>query len=98
MTFQCLFHLRNFEGVQLSIRNAERLVKDAEILYDNGCYSSASFLAIVALKEEGRASMLLKELSAHKDIPKKQWNDKLKNHKRKLIATQERILNIANCE
>jgi AbiV family abortive infection protein len=79
------------EGVKLSIRNAERLVKDAEILYDNGCYSSASFLAIVALEEEGKASMLLKGLLVHKDIPKKQWNDKFKNHKRKLIATQERI-------
>lgn len=81
------------EGIKLSIENAERLIKDAKILYDNGCYSSASFLAIVALEEEGKASLLLKRLLVHKDIPKKQWDDRseFKNHKRKLIAAQEAI-------
>jgi len=79
------------EGIKLSIRNAERLIKDAEILYDNGCYPSASFLAIVALEEEGKAFMLLKRLLDHTNIPKKQWDDKFKNHKPKLIAAQETI-------
>jgi AbiV family abortive infection protein len=89
-------HTELEEGINLSIENAERLIKDAEILYENNRYSSASYLSIVALEEEGKASILLSKLLEHTDISKKYWNEKIasgRSHRKKLIAVQETISN-----
>ena len=86
-------HTELEEGIKFSIENAERLIKDAEILYKNGRYPSASYLSIVALEEEGKASMLLSRLLEHKDISKKNWEEKIKDHRKKIIAVQKTISN-----
>lgn len=79
------------KGIKLSIENAERLIKDAEILYDNNRYPSASYLSIVALEEEGKASRLFSRLLDHKDISRKNWEEKIMDHRKKMIAIQETI-------
>lgn len=79
------------EGIRLSIENAERLVKDAEILYDNNRHMSASYLSITALEEEGKAIILLSRLLALKDITKEDWKENMLHHQPKIIAVQETI-------
>lgn len=81
------------EGIRLSIENAERLVEDAEILYDNNRHMSASYLSITALEEEGKANILLKRLLDGKDVTKEDWEENMKDHQRKIIAVQETISN-----
>ena len=80
------------KGIKLSLENAERLIRDAEILYDNGRYSSASYLAIVALEEEGKTLLLLRNLLDRKDITAKQWKKgKFTKHIKKINAVEEII-------
>lgn len=79
------------KGIKLSIENAERLIEDAETLCKNGRYPSASYLAIVALEEEGKAYLLLKRFIAKTDIKKKSWRDDFWRHEKKIIAVQEAI-------
>src|SRR4030043_454493 len=79
------------EGIRLSIENAERLIKDAEILYDNNRHTSASYLSITALEEEGKAIILLNRLLAGKDVTKEDWEESMLHHQPKIIAVQETI-------
>jgi AbiV family abortive infection protein len=79
------------KGINLSLENAENLIKDAEILYENGRYPSASYLSIVALEEEGKASMLLNRLLDHKDVSKKYWDDSITSYPKKINAVQQTV-------
>ena len=45
-------------GMNAAIRNAKRLYKSASILFDNGDYASAVSLAILAIEESGKTSVL----------------------------------------
>ena len=85
-------HTELEEGIKLSIENAERLIRDAEILCESYRCPSASYLAIVALEEEGKALMLLRNLLNNKDITFKQWKKgKFTNHIKKINAVEEMI-------
>lgn len=86
-------HTELKEGIKLSIENAERLINDAEILYNNGGHNSASYLCIAALEEEGKASILLRRSLDNKDVTKKYWDEKILDHGIKIIAVQRTILN-----
>jgi len=79
------------EGIRLSIKNAERLIRDAEVLYNNNRHMSASYLSITALEEEGKAIILLNRLLAVKDITKEDWDENMLHHQPKMIAVQETI-------
>jgi AbiV family abortive infection protein len=46
------------QGMNCAISNAERLVVDAELLYQNGRYPSALAMAILAIEEEGKEAVL----------------------------------------
>jgi AbiV family abortive infection protein len=50
------------QGINAAINNARRLVSDAELLFKNKRYASATGLAILAIEEAGKVS-ILRELS-----------------------------------
>lgn len=79
------------EGIRLSVENAEKLVSDAEILFDNNRYTIASYLSVVSLEEQGKALILLKKFLDKEDITRKYWNYKLEHHEPKIIATLELV-------
>jgi AbiV family abortive infection protein len=79
------------EGMNLSIENAKNLVNDAEILIKNGRYTTASYLSVVSLEEQGKALILLKKLLNKEDITKEYWADKLEHHEPKIIATYDLV-------
>jgi len=50
------------EGMNAAKRNAERLAKDARLLFENERYTSATSLAILSIEESGK-SQILRELA-----------------------------------
>jgi len=67
------------------------LIEDAKILSENGRYPSASYLAIVALEEEGKALMCLTNLKNGKDVAENRWKRQFKDHERKLKVVEQAI-------
>lgn len=48
-------------GITLSLENAERLLKDARILFKNKRYASATCLVTLSLEEVGKAVLLVRD-------------------------------------
>jgi AbiV family abortive infection protein len=56
--------------------NAERLLNDAELLYENGRYASAVGLAVLAVEEAGKEAMLRSlALARNANELKEAWRD-----------------------
>jgi len=73
------------QGLRLSFEHAQELIDTADMLEKQGKESSATFLALHAREELGRALLILDDVKANKPwISEKRWNDKLKDHKHKL--------------
>lgn len=73
------------QGLRLSFEHAQELIDTADMLEKKGKESSATFLALHAREELGRALLILDDVKANKPwISEKRWNDKLKDHKHKL--------------
>ncbi len=66
--------------------NAKRLVEDARRLLDKGCHASAAALAILAIEEAGKVS-ILRALSVARDDQdmKETWRD-YRSHAKKNMA------------
>ncbi|PDT50911.1 MULTISPECIES: AbiV family abortive infection protein [Sinorhizobium] len=45
-------------GMNAAARNAKRLIHDAELLFENGRYPTALSIAILAIEEAGKISIL----------------------------------------
>jgi len=54
------------EGMNAAIRTARRLAEDARLLFDNGRFATAASIAILAIEEAGKMSVL-RGLSTAKD-------------------------------
>jgi AbiV family abortive infection protein len=64
------------EGINVARRNAERLAKDARLLFENDRYPSALALAILAIEETGKSGVL-RQIAVASDDKKliSQWRD-----------------------
>lgn len=78
---------RILDGSIISLKNAYRLTKDAEILLKEKKYSTALTIATLALEEFGKHCMLNDdELSAKRDIDTKIWHGEYESHVKKIVA------------
>jgi AbiV family abortive infection protein len=66
------------KGIQLCIDNATSLIKEANLLYENGYYSRALSLCILALEEIGKAIYL--DSLAFRYADDKKWLDNFKRN------------------
>ena len=69
-------------GMNAAIKNAERLLSDSGLLLENKRYPSAASLAILAIEEAGKVSILRQILTASDDEIKQCWRD-YRSHKSK---------------
>lgn len=81
------------DGTLLALKNADRLSKDAKILFENKKYSSAIALSTLALEEFGKHCLLLREefTNHQRQIDTKIWHNEFENHKAKLNSIIEHI-------
>ena len=75
------------DGMNAAQKNAARLLNDAELLLREGRYPSATAMAILAIEEAGK-NTILRQLSTAKNNTgvKKAWKD-YRNHKQKNLAS-----------
>lgn len=75
------------DGMNAAEENAARLLDDAELLLREERYASATAMAILAIEEAGK-NTILRQLSIAKDdsATKKAWKD-FRNHKEKNVAS-----------
>lgn len=72
------------EGINLAMINAARLIEDAEILFERKRFPSAAALAILAIEEGGKGS-ILRGLAIIQDddaLRKRSWRDYRKHTKK----------------
>ncbi|MGC8903505.1 MAG: AbiV family abortive infection protein [Fervidobacterium sp.] len=62
------------EGIKLCIENAESLLNDAELLFNNGKFPRAFSLAVLSVEEMGKIPMLVRAACFEKD-EKSRWSE-----------------------
>ena len=71
------------EGINLAIENSQRLLKDAEILFEHERYSSSVALAILSIEESGKVPIIKGVLLEEDDKQRaKEWKS-FRNHLQK---------------
>jgi AbiV family abortive infection protein len=71
------------EGINLAIENSQRLLKDAEILFEQESYSSSVALAILSIEESGKVPIIRRVLLEEDDKQRaKEWKS-FRNHLQK---------------
>jgi AbiV family abortive infection protein len=64
------------DGMNAAYRNAKRLVDDARLLFDAGRFPSAASLAVLAIEEAGKASILRRLACApDQDTARQAWRE-----------------------
>jgi AbiV family abortive infection protein len=79
------------EGIMLSKNNAERLLQDAHVLFENGKHVSSFLLSQLSLEEEAKAFRLVQKQLKGKTFSKKEWKDFAYSHEEKLKYIQQVI-------
>ena len=72
------------EGVNLSKNSAERLLQDAQVLFDRGKYVSSFLLSQLSLEEPAKAFKLIDKHLKGKTFSKKEWEDFALSHDEKI--------------
>lgn len=82
-----------FDGSIITLKNADRLSKDAKILFENKKYSSATALSTLALEEFGKHCLLVRDEFSHypRRIDTKIWHNEFEDHKTKLNSIIKHI-------
>lgn len=71
------------EGINLAIKNSQRLLKDAEILFEQESYSSSVALVILSIEESGKVPIIRRVLLEEDDKQRaKAWKS-FRNHLQK---------------
>ena len=74
------------EGIRAASANAGRLAKDAKLLLEAGSFPTAASVAILAIEEAGKVSILRSLALAHSDIEvTASWRE-YRSHTRKNVA------------
>jgi len=77
------------EGYKLSIENAKRLLKDAELLFDAGSFPSAGSLVLAAEEEAAKAVMCIDSSKICQNVTYNEWKKKFKWHISKLAESMK---------
>lgn len=92
-----LVKIRNFEnGVDLCLRNAERLIRDAELLFEHESYGHAASLVCLGPEELGKALELSAACFFGKEVEDK--NSVFRSHKNKIALSAGAMLGPAIVE
>jgi AbiV family abortive infection protein len=81
--------IETLDGCRLSVENAKRLAKDAQLLKENGKLASAFAISLNAWEELGKAVLLLRYWKQKQDISENDWFGVLCNHRKKRMAYVE---------
>jgi AbiV family abortive infection protein len=75
------------DGINAARENADRLAKDAQLLFDSGSYSSAAALAILAIEEIGKEP-ILRRLACWGDAKERAsiWNEFKSHHAKSTVG------------
>jgi AbiV family abortive infection protein len=76
------------EGISLSIANAERLLSDVKLLFENRKYASARVFAMLSWEETAKASFILEHRDQKQPIDQSEWKRKFVHHASKLDGFQ----------
>lgn len=74
-----------------SLRNAQRLLEDATILFKNGSFPSSILLSFLSCEESAKALLTLDHWANKKVITPNQWEKKFKKHVKKLERLEKAI-------
>lgn len=69
------------DGLSRSIANAERLLEDAKLLFENLRFASAVVLATLSIEESGKAELLKSSPVANRGDQWKSWWKRFRDHK-----------------
>jgi len=89
---------RILDGAIISLKNAYRLAKDAEILLKEKKFSTAISISTLALEEFGKHCLLEEdeENNHPREIDAKIWHDEFEGHQNKLEAITRRLKKFSN--
>lgn len=73
------------DGMNAALGNARRLIRDAELLFENERYPSALSLSILSIEEAGKIPILRNLLTCPNDRAKELWKD-YRSHRAKNTA------------
>jgi AbiV family abortive infection protein len=79
------------EGIQKSLENANRYLKDALFLFQNRRYQSSILLSMLSYEEAGKAMMLMDYRDKTKEITRTQWAKKFCSHTIKNLTSLRAI-------
>lgn len=79
------------DGAMLSLKNAQRLLKDAKNAKSNYNSEQAITQGILALEELGKSLILWECAETKTKVNKKYWHDNLENHEKKLLAIPKNL-------
>lgn len=85
-------------GAILSLKNAKKLLKDAQFAFKTDRYSITLTLAILSFEEFGKHFMIRKIIDNNKTITPKIWSSEFSNHRKKLNAMLEYLNSIVDEE
>lgn len=74
------------DGSSLALKNTDRLLKDARILFDNKRYSTSLALSVLALEEFGKCLLLFEAMTKRSKVTSNMWRKHFMNHNVKLNA------------
>jgi len=81
------------QGMNCAISNAERLVADAELLYQNKRYPSAVGLAILAIEEDGKVAIMRSlAVSRNEEDVREAWRDYRTHTKKNLMLAMPEMV------
>lgn len=84
------------DGAILTLKNADDLATEAEILFKKRKYSRSLSLATLSLEEFGKHGMLMEAMESNCKITKKIWHDEFENHTMKLEVIPKRLKKFTN--
>ena len=79
------------DGSMLSLKNAQRLLKDTKNAKSNHNFEQTITQGILALEELGKALILWECAETKTKVDKKYWHDNLENHEKKLLAVPKNL-------
>lgn len=72
------------DGITVALKNADELLEEAQILYDNGRYARATALIVLAEEEMGKHLLILDSIKCRNDAKcwKRFWSEFRSHHKK----------------
>jgi len=79
------------KGAELSKNNAERLLQDAKVLFNNQKWNGSFVLSTLSLEEQAKAFKLINKYAKGKRFSKKEWKDFAISHNKKLAYIEKTV-------